>query len=102
VAQYQSGSFASVTSAIAALCSWGLAAAGAWGQRDVETGAAVTWTLIAVLWQLTRRRERQERERARLDADRTLLIRTLSGAVPAQRGERQLRPARPFRAPRAL
>ena len=98
MAQYQSVSVASITAAITAMSAWGLAALSAWECVDprglsIEVGVGVTATLISVMWQLTGRRERQEQERARLDEDRTVLIRTLAAAVPARPLARTL----PFR-----
>lgn len=68
MAQYQSVSVASITSAIAAVCAWGLAALSAWGNQDprglaIEVGIGTTATLVSVMWQLTGRRERLDRER---------------------------------------
>ena len=95
----------SITVAIAALCFWVLAALSAWAYIDprgmaIEVGIGTALSVMAVNFWRDRRRDRLDLERARLDEDRTILIKTLADVVPARPAARPRAVTGPF--PRAL
>lgn len=72
---------ASVTATVMSVASWAAVFTGAW-QRWSPAWAAMTGVIATLCW-TTRWRQRQDERQAALDADRSLLLRTLAGvAVP--------------------
>jgi hypothetical protein len=91
----------SIVIAFVALVFWGAAALATWGDIGhsalaFEVGAGTALSVIAAIRRHDAERTWADQERARVDEDRTILIRTLADAVPP----RPLARTMPF--PRAL